>query len=109
MSDAALLESATARREQQLAHAQLEADLQAAALQSQSTAERAALQAVQAMADARSAHVEVPRLNATVLQLQTELHAMKVASQQAQERVLRLELELSAAQDRIGATERKAA
>ena len=34
---------------------------------------------------------------------------MQVASQQAQERALRLESELSAAQDRIGAAERKAA
>ena len=33
---------------------------------------------------------------------------MKIASQQAQERALRLESELSAAQDRIGAAERKA-
>ena len=69
--------------------------------------ERAALQAVQAMADARSAHVEVPRLDATVLQLQAELRAMQVASQQAQERALRLESELSAAQDCIGTVERK--
>ena len=106
-SDAALLESVTARRDQQIARAQFEADLQAAALQSQSTAERTALQAAQAMADARSAHVEVPRLDATVLQLQAELHAMQVASQQTQERALRLESELSAAQDRIGAAECK--
>ena len=61
------------------------------------------------MADARSAHVEVPPLDATLLQLQVELHAMKVASQQAQERTLRLESELSTAQDRIGAAESKAA
>ena len=107
-SDAALLESATARREQQLARAQLEADLQATTLQSQSTAERAATQAAQAMADVRSAHVEVPRLNSTLLSLQAEMRAMQVASQQAQERALRLESELSAAQDRIGAAEHRA-
>ena len=59
--------------------------------------------------DARSATGEVPRLDATLLQLQSELHAMRVASQQAQERALRLENELSAAQDRIGAAEHKAA
>ena len=103
------MESAQARRDQQIARAQFEADLQAATLQSQAAADRAALQAAQAMADARSAHVEVPRLHATVLQLQVELRAMQVASQQAQERALRLESELSAAQDRIGAAERKAA
>ena len=108
-SDAALLESAQARRDQQIARAQFEADLQAATLQSQAAADRAALQAAQASADARSATVEVPRLDATVLQLQSELRAMQVASQQAQERSLRLESELSAAQDRIGAAERKAA
>ena len=34
---------------------------------------------------------------------------MKVATQQAQERAIRLERELSAAQDRMGAAERKAA
>ena len=34
---------------------------------------------------------------------------MKVASQQAQERALRLESKLSAAQDRISTAERKAA
>ena len=61
------------------------------------------------MTDARSAHVEVPRLDSTLLSLQAELHAMKIASQQAQERALRLESELSATQDRIGAAERKAA
>ena len=66
MSDAAFLESAKTRRDQQLARAQLEADLQAATLQSQSTAERAATQAAQAMADARSANVGVPRLDALV-------------------------------------------
>ena len=108
-SDAALLESATARRKQQLARAQLKAELQAAALQSQSTMERAALQAAQAMADARSTHVEVPRLDAMVLQLPAELCAMQVASQQAQERALWLESELSAAQDHIGTAEHKAA
>ena len=109
VSDAALLESAQARRDQQIARAQFEADLQAAALQSQAAADRAAFQAAQASADARSANVEVPRLDATLLQLQSELRAMRVASQQAQERALRLESELSAAQDRIGAAERKAA
>ena len=108
LSDAALKETATVRRDEQIAHAKLEADLQTAALQSKSTADRAALQAAQAMADARSANVEVPRLDATLLSLQAELHAMKVASQQAQERALRLESELSAAQDRLGAAERKA-
>ena len=108
VSDAALLESAKARRDQQIARAQLEADLQTAALQSQTVAERAATQAAQAMADARSAHVEVPRLDSTLLSLQAEMRAMKIASQQAQERALRLESELSAAQDRIGASERRA-
>ena len=44
-----------------------------------------------------------------MLQLQSELRAIRVASQQAQERALRLESELSAAQDWIGAAERKAA
>ena len=107
--DAALRETATARRDQQIAHVQLEADLQTAALQSQTMAERAATQAAQAMADARSVNVEVPRLDATLLSLQAELHAMKLASQQAQERALRLESELSTTQDRIGAAERKAA
>ena len=108
VSDAALLESAKARRDQQIARAQLEADVQAATLQSQVTADRAVTQAAQAMADARSANVEVPRLDAMVASLQAELYAMKMATQQAQERALRLESELSAAQDRIGATERKA-
>ena len=108
MSDAALLEAAKARRDQQIARAQLEADLQTATLQSQTAAERAATQAAQAMADARSANVEVPCLDATLLGLQAEMRAMKIASQQAQERALRLESELSAAQDRIGASERRA-
>ena len=108
VSDAALLESVQARRDQQIARAQLEADLQAATLQSQSTAERAATQAAQAMADAWSANVEVPRLDSTLLSLQAKMRAMKIASQQAQERALRLESELSTAQDRIGAAERRA-
>ena len=108
-SDAALMESAQARRDQQIARAQFEADLQAATLQSQAAADRAASQAAQAIADARSATVEVPRLDSTLLQMQSELRAMRVASQQAQEHALRLESELSAAQDRIGAAERKAA
>ena len=107
-SDAALKETANVRRDQQIAHAQLEANLQTAALQSQSTAERVAIQAAQALADARSANVEVPRLDATLISLQAELHAMKMASQHAQERALRLETELSTAQDRIGAAKRKA-
>ena len=97
-----------ARRDQQIAHAQLKADLQIAALQSKATADRAAMQAAQAMADAQNANVEVPCLDATLLSLQAELHAMKMATQQAQERALRLENELSAVQDRIGAAERKA-
>ena len=108
MSDAALKETAEARREQEIARAQLEANLQTAALQAQSVAERAASHAAQAMSDARSAHVEVPRLDSTLLSLQAEMRAMKIASQQAQERALRLECELSAAQDRIGAAERRA-
>ena len=108
MSDAALKETAEARREQEIARAQLEANLQTAALQAQSVAERAATHAAQAMSDARSAHVEVPRLDSTLLSLQAEMRAMKVASQQAQERALRLESQLSAAQDRIGASERRA-
>ena len=108
ISDAAFIESAKARREQQIARAKLEADLQTATLQSQSTAERAATQAAQAMADARNASVGVPRLETLVGTLQAELQVMKVASQQAQERALRLESELSAAQDRIGAAERRA-
>ena len=70
---------------------------------------RVAWQVAQASADARSANVEVPRLDATLLQLQSELRAMQVALQQAQERALWLESDLSAAQDRIGAAERKAA
>ena len=86
----------------------MEADLQTAALQSQTMAERAATQAAQAMADARSANVEVPHLDSTLLSLQAEMRAMKIASQQAQERALRLESELSAAQDRIGAAEHRA-
>ena len=109
MSDAALLESAKARRDQQIARAQLEADVQTATLQSQATAERAASQAAQAMADARSANVGVPRLESIVGMLQAELQVMKLTSQQAQERALRLESELSAAQDRIGVAERRAA
>ena len=108
MSDAALKETAAARREQEIARAQLEANMQTAALQAQSIAERAATHAAQAMSDARSAHVEVPRLDSTLLSLQAEMRAMKVASQQAQERALRLESQLSAAQDRIGASERRA-
>ena len=88
---------------------QLEADLQTAALQSQTMAERAATQAAEAMADARSANVEVPRLDTTLINLQAELHARKIVMQQAQERALRLESELSAAQHRIGTAERKAA
>ena len=107
MSDAALKETAEARREQEVARAQLEANLQTAALQAQSIAERAATHAAQVMSDARSAHVEVPRLDSTLLSLQAEMRAMKIASQQAQERALRLESELSAAQDRIGVAERR--
>ena len=42
MSDAALKETAAARREQEIARAQLEVNLQTAALQAQSIAERAA-------------------------------------------------------------------
>ena len=61
------------------------------------------------MADARSINIEVPRLDAMLFSLQAELHAMKVATQQAQERVLRLETELSTAQDRISTAKRKAA
>ena len=108
VSDAALLEAAKARRDQQLARAQLEADVQAATLHSQATAERAATQAAQAMADARSANVEVPRLDSTLLGLQAEMRAMKIVTQQEKERALRLESALSAAQDRIGAAERRA-
>ena len=108
-SDAALQETATVRRDQQIAHAQLQADVQTAALQSAMVAERAAAEAAEAMADARSANVRVPRLESIVGTLQAELQVMKVASQQAQERALRLEHELSAAQDRIGAAERRAA
>ena len=104
----ALKETIDVHRDQQIAHAQLQADLQTAALQSTSTAEHAAMQAAQAMADARSVNVEVPRIDATLLILQAELHAMKIASQQAQERALWLESELSAAQDRIRAAECKA-
>ena len=100
---------ATAQRDQQIATAQLHADVQTAALQSATVAERAAAQAAQAMADARSASVGVPRLESIVGTLQAELQVMKVASQQAQERALRLESELSATQDRIGAAERRAA
>ena len=108
MSDAALKETAEARREQEIARAQLEANVQTAALQAQSIAERVATHAAQAMSDVRSAHVEVPRLDSTLLSLQAEMRMMKIASQQAQERALRLENELSAAQDRIGAAERRA-
>ena len=97
------------RRDQQIAHAQLQADVQTAALQSATVVERAAAQAAQAMADARSASVGVPRLESIVGTLQAELQVMKLASQQAQERALRLEHELSTAQDRIGAAERRAA
>ena len=81
MSNAAFLESAKARRDQQVARAQLEADLQAATLQSQSMAERVATQAAQAMADAWSANVEVPRLDSIVGNLQAELQVMKLATQ----------------------------
>ena len=50
-----------------------------------------------------------PLLDATLLaSLQAELRAMKIATQQAQERALRLESELSTAQVRIDAAERKA-
>ena len=109
MSDTAFKETADARCEQELARAQLEANLQTTTLQARTVAERAATQAAQAMTNARSAHIEVPCLDSTLLSLQAELRAMKIASQQAQERALRLESELSAAQDRIGAAERKAA
>ena len=109
MSDAVLKEMADARREQEIARAQLEANLQKPILQAQVMADRAATQAAHAMSDARSAHVEVPRLDTTLLSLQAEMRAMKAASQQAQEHALRLESELSAAQDRIGAAERRAA
>ena len=68
LSDAALKETAEARREQEIARAQLEANLQTAARQAQSIAERAATHAAQAMSDARSAHVEVPRLDSTLTQ-----------------------------------------
>ena len=80
VSDAALLETAKARRDQQIARAQLEADVQAATLQSQSTAERAASQAAQAMADARSANVGVPRLESIVGTLQAELQVNDLAT-----------------------------
>ena len=43
-------------------------------------AERAVTQAAQAMADVRSANVQFPRVDATLLSLQAELHAMKIAS-----------------------------
>ena len=81
LSDAALKETAEARHEQEIARAQLEANLQTAARQAQSIAERAATHAAQAMSDARSAYVEVPRLDSTLLSLQAELRTMKVASQ----------------------------
>ena len=80
-SDAAVRETVDTRRDQQIAHARLDANLQVAAMQSQSTGERAVAQAMQAMADARNANVEVPRLDATLFNLQAELHAMKVATQ----------------------------
>ena len=107
--DAALQETATARRDQQIAHAQLQADVQTAALQSATVMERAAAQAAQAMTDARSARVGIPRLESIVGTLQAELQAMKLTSQQARDRALCLEHDLSAAQDRIGAAERRAA
>ena len=81
MSDAALKETAATRREQEIARVQLEANLQTAALQAQSITERAASHAAQAMSDARSAHVEVPRLDSTLLSLQAEICAMKIATQ----------------------------
>ena len=61
------------------------------------------------MADARSANVEVPLLDSIVGSPQAELEVMKVALQQAQKRAIRLERELSAAQDRMGAAEQKVA
>ena len=108
LSDAALKETADVRHDQRIAHAQLQADLHTAALQSTSMTERAATQAAQTMADARSTNVEVPHLDATLPCLQAKLRVMKMASQQAQERTLWLESELSAAQDCIGAMEHKA-
>ena len=108
MSDAALKETAVTRCEQEIARVQLEANLQTAALQAQSIAERAASHTAQAMSDAQSAHVKVPRLDSTLLSLQAEMRVMKIATQQEQERALRLESALSAAQDCIGAAERRA-
>ena len=87
----------------------MEANLQVAAIKRQSTADHVAAQATQALADARSAVVELPRLDATMVSLQQELQAIKVAAQQANESAMQLETALSAAQDCIGAVECKAA
>ena len=108
-SDAALQETATVRRDQQIAHAQLQADVQTAALQSAAVVERAAAQAAQAMADARSASVGVPRLESIVGTLQAELQVMKLASATSTGTArCGWKHELSTAQDRIGAAERRA-
>ena len=108
-SEAALKETEDVRHDQQIAYARMEAELQIAATKSQATANHAAAQAAQAIPDARNATVEVPRLDATMSCLHQELQAMKVATQQAQERAMRLETELSTTQDCIGAIEREAA
>ena len=54
-SEAALKGTEDVRRDQQIAYACMEAELQVAATKSQATAEHAAAQAAQAIADARSA------------------------------------------------------
>ena len=68
-------------RDQQIAYAHMEAELQVAATKSQATENHVATQATQAITDARSATIEVPRLDATMSCLQQELQAMKVATQ----------------------------
>ena len=100
-------ETEDVRCDQQIAYACMEAELQVAATKSQAIADYAATQAAQAIADARSATTEVPRLDATVSYLQQELQLVKVAAQQAQERALHLETQLSTVQDRIGAADAK--
>ena len=80
-SAAALKETADVRRYQQIAYARMKAYLQVATIRSQSTAEQAAAQAAQALVDARSANIKVPRLDSTMLSLQQEMQALKVAAQ----------------------------
>lgn len=107
VSERALLQAESVKREQQFAMSSMEQTVSLETQQAKVQAQKAVDVASQAITEAKKVAATVPQYEQQIAQLQKDLQDMQMHYRDQRSHTLKLEGQLSAAQDRIGAAERK--